>query len=408
MLYKKILQQLVFTNKTFIVCTLFGLSTLQSCSDKQPSLLPIKSVEFKLDTDVKMSDMFNDYTFIQLESNDDCIIPDITQVYDVNDTLVVLSNTGDVYTFDRNTGKYYGQISGKGEGPEEYIEASDIVLTKDRNVGIVDRMTGSIKVFSLDGKFVDNIKISGETAWFTDAELAPDGKLLLSNKLSGGYPPQKYAYTLASINNGEKPIAFDEFSPVSVGNYSAPFAEKPITACGGELHFLKFLNDTLFSYKKGDVKPLYTLHTPNPLPSKELVAKQGDFSISKLAQLNNNGKFFIGFNNIYETNDILLLVTTMPEENGFYWIDKRTDKGYISPGNAKVDTLVKNILEGKLIYHPVGSSDNEIISCINAELWFESIKKIATENNINLFNTKLKDFSKTINVEGNPCLLLYK
>lgn len=108
MLDKKILQQLVFTHKTFIVCTLFGLSTLQSCSDKQPSLLPIKSVEFKLDTDVKMSDMFNDYTFIQLESNDDCIIPDITQLYDVNDTLVVLSNTGDVYTFDRNTGKYYG------------------------------------------------------------------------------------------------------------------------------------------------------------------------------------------------------------------------------------------------------------------------------------------------------------
>ena len=70
--------------------------------------------------------------------------------------------------------------------------------------------------------------------------------------------------------------------------------------------------------------------------------------------------------------------------------------------------LTLGILEGKLIYHPVGSSDNEIISCINDELWFESIKKIATENNINLFNTKLKDFSKTINVEGNPCLLLYK
>ena len=46
MLDKKILQQLVFTHKTFIVCTLFGLSTLQSCSDKQLSLLPIKSVEF--------------------------------------------------------------------------------------------------------------------------------------------------------------------------------------------------------------------------------------------------------------------------------------------------------------------------------------------------------------------------
>ena len=121
MLYKKILQQLVFTHKTFIVCTLFGLSTLQSCSDKQPSLLPIKSVEFKLDTDVKMSDMFNDYTFIQLESNDDCIIPDITQLYDVNDTLVVLSNTGDVYTFDRNTGKYYGQISGKVKGQKNIL-----------------------------------------------------------------------------------------------------------------------------------------------------------------------------------------------------------------------------------------------------------------------------------------------
>ena len=380
---------------------------MQGCSDKVSNFEKVQSLVFKQDTDTKMSDRFSKFTFVQLETNDDCVIPDIRRIIDVSDTLVVLSNTGDIFTFDRNTGKYYGEISSKGEGPEEYVEASDIVVAPDHSIGIVDRLRGDIKFFTVNGTFIKEKKILGETAWLGDVELASDGKLLCSNKLCGGNPPQKYAYMLADVYSGERPRMFDSFAPVTVGDYSSAFAEKPITACDGELHFLKFMNDTLFSYKDDAVKALNVLATPTPFPSKDMVAKQGEFDISKLAALSRNGNFFIGFNSIYETKNILLLESIMPEVNGYYWVDKTAKEGYIRPCSPKIETMAEMLVEGKLVCHPVGSSDNEIIGYIGDELWFEEIKKVAQAGKVKPFNAKLKKFIEKIDVEGNPCLFIY-
>lgn len=124
-----------------------------SCGQKSPKLPPIKEITFKPVSDAKISSLFSHFTIIQLEANDDCVISSIQKAEDVADTLVILSRTGEVFTFERNTGKYIGKISDKGEGPEEYIEATDIVITHQHLVGIVDRLTRSVKLFTLNGTY---------------------------------------------------------------------------------------------------------------------------------------------------------------------------------------------------------------------------------------------------------------
>lgn len=392
------LSSYLFMTFSVIVC---------GCGRKSISLAPVKHIIFKQNVDMKMASLFDDFTFIQLESNDDCVIPGIKRVIDVNDTLVVLSNTDEVFTFERNTGKYIGRISEQGEGPEEYVEASEIIATSEHRIGVVDRMKGDIKFFNTKGQYIATRKIGGEVSWMNSAELTPDGKLLVSNQLTGGYPPQKSAYTLASIGGAGKPFTFDNFAPVTVGQYSTPFAEKPATVCGNDVSFLKFLNDTLFCYKNHSIAPVCRLVTPQPFPSKEVVAKQGEYDVTKMAALNRNGNFFMGFNSIYETQGLLLLMTNVIERNGYYWVDKRTQQGYVYPGNAEVDRIMRQIIEGHIVADPVGSSSKEMIGSIVTEEEMEAAKAIAAKGQAKPFTAKLPAFLNGVDPEGNPCLLIY-
>lgn len=392
----------------YVLCScLLGLFALVGCSDKLTSLEQVPHYDFQKNPDAKISDLFANLSCIQLEATEDCVVPSIRKVCDVNGTLVVLSGADEIYTFNKKSGKCLGQISSKGEGPEEYVEATDIVVDATNNIGIVDRLRGEVKFFTLKGKFVDCKRVNGEMAWMENAEMANDGKLLLSNQLTGGMPPQKYAYTLAGFNMNEHPKMFDPFAPVRVSNYSVAFASKPMTRIGDEIHFLKFLNDTLFSYKDGIVKSVCKLATPLPLPSRETVAKQCEYSAANLVKLAYNGNFFEGFDSFYETSDLLLFVPTGCVISGCYWVDKRSGKAYISSYTNDTERLIRGIAEGKYVPAPLGSSEDELICGMEEEIMLELFAKAVSNGENVVFSNKLKKFVKRIDKEGNPCLFIY-
>lgn len=392
---------------TLIVALVGCVTLFGSCGQKAPVLTPIKEITFKAASDAKISALFNHVTMLQLETNDECIIPGIQKVEDVADTLVVLSNAGEVFTFERNTGKYIGKIADKGEGPEEYTEATDIVIAPKNHIGIVDRLTRSVKLFTLKGAYKGKRNIHGETEWMRQAELTDDGKLLYSNDLTGGYPPQRHAYTIASLEGRGQAHAFDAFAPVTVGHYTTAFASRPITKCDKEVSFLKFLNDTLFCYHDGVVTPRCRLATPQPMPSKKTMAMQGEYDLKQMVALNHNGNFFIGFDRLYETTGLLLLVTNIPEDDGMYWVDKHTGKGFVNLGTSEVDVIMNRLVTGYAVYHPVGSSDDELITSIDAEPAMQCFKRAASECKGKPVSDKARSFAKGINTEGNPCIIIY-
>lgn len=391
----------------FLLCLL--ALVMAACGQKDlKKTADVPTIAFHVDTHQKMASLFNDYTFIQLETTDDCVLPVIKRAIDINDTLVVLSSANDIFTFERNTGKLISRISSQGEGPEEYVEASDIFADASGLIGIVDRLRGEVKYFTTKGSFARAVKTGHELAWMNNAELASDGNLLVSNQLTGGYPPQRYAYTLINIGKGEKNgKSFDEFAPVTVGDYSTAFANKPATVCGDEVHFLKFLNDTLFCYRDGEIKPLLRLQAHVPLPSRKVMAKQGEYDLIKLATLCQNGNFFIGFDCIYETDSLLLLVTNVPEQNGFYWIDKNTNKGYVCPGTSLMSAIMAKVAGGRCIYNPVGSSATEMIQSINPDD-VPLMQEVLTKEKIKPFDKRLPQFLDKVDPEGNPCLFIYR
>lgn len=103
---------------------------------------------------------FMDVEYIPLETNDEFVTQGVVMAIG-NKYLLVKnrSNDGDIFVFDRNTGKALRKINKMGKGPEEYNHITDIVLEEEKNEIFINSMTTKkILVYDLFGNFKRSFK----------------------------------------------------------------------------------------------------------------------------------------------------------------------------------------------------------------------------------------------------------
>jgi len=111
-----------------------------------------------------------DVEYIALETNDDFLTQG--RVLTISKNFIVVKNRiddGDIFFFNRTTGKSLKKINRKGEGPEEYFNVQEIVLDEDMDEMYVHNaaISGRILVYNLDGKFKRSIVIKqGFSFWY--------------------------------------------------------------------------------------------------------------------------------------------------------------------------------------------------------------------------------------------------
>jgi len=99
---------------------------------------------------------FMDVEYVPLESTDSFLTQG--RVLDISKKYIVVKNRwndGDIFIFDRTTGKGLKKINRRGEGPEEYRDISEIIIDDDMDEMYVQNLAGSgrIIVYDLNGKF---------------------------------------------------------------------------------------------------------------------------------------------------------------------------------------------------------------------------------------------------------------
>ncbi|MDR2915950.1 MAG: 6-bladed beta-propeller [Tannerella sp.] len=103
---------------------------------------------------------FMDVEYIPLETSDDFLTQSL--VLAVGEDLIIVKNRvndGDIFIFDRTTGKGLRKINRKGQGPEEYTSYQWVAL--DEGVGemfVNDMPSGRILVYDLEGNFKRSFK----------------------------------------------------------------------------------------------------------------------------------------------------------------------------------------------------------------------------------------------------------
>lgn len=351
---------------------------------------------------------FKNISCIQLEMTEESVLGEVKKIVPVEDKLIVLTKDYEVKIFDRETGKYIGDVGMIGEGPEEYLSAHAMAYDpKGRKIIIYDRVGNSFVSYRVDGSFVDKHRGDSSYAWMESMESNSEGSLLMCNNLAYGSNAQKYAYTL--LNGEGETINFDPFAPVSVSDYMVAFAQKPMTASGEVFKFIKFQTDSLFSIDNGKIGPLLKLDFGMEIPSKETVVSMGQYQDDEYLKYCLNNKKLIGIDKIYETEDLMIFIPVLQNLTGVYfWLDKKDQAGYRVASSAELLPEFEKILEGKTIKYIIGASENEFISCINAypasQIFAESL---SNENLHSIFPEKVVTAIRNIDPEGNPFLLIY-
>jgi hypothetical protein len=97
---------------------------------------------------------FMDVEYVPLETNDEFLCQGIVQA--VGKEIIVITNNirdGDIFIFDRS-GKALRKINRKGQGGEEYINISRIILDEDNGeLFVSDSNTRKLLVYDTDGNF---------------------------------------------------------------------------------------------------------------------------------------------------------------------------------------------------------------------------------------------------------------
>jgi hypothetical protein len=102
---------------------------------------------------------FMDVEYVALETNDDFVNQGL--VADIGKEIILVRNRiddGDIFVYDR-TGKALRKINRKGQGGEEYIYITNIILDEDKKEMFVnDHTAHKIFVYDLYGKFKRSFK----------------------------------------------------------------------------------------------------------------------------------------------------------------------------------------------------------------------------------------------------------
>ena len=103
---------------------------------------------------------FMDVEYIPLETNDEFITQGGVMAVGKKCLLVKnWVNDGDIFVFDRATGKGIKKINRKGQGAEEYTFINDIILDEDRNeIFVNSSQSKTIQVYDLQGNYKRTLK----------------------------------------------------------------------------------------------------------------------------------------------------------------------------------------------------------------------------------------------------------
>ena len=342
------------------------LATLSSCADRVVNNSSSVDMDFKNLSPNKYSveGAFSKISCIQLETNDSCLIGSIKKAACIGDTIVLLTDNKKIYSFSKASGDFLQEIGHQGEGPDEYLEATNFAVTNDRHIVVFDRIRNQANFYTVSGRLINSLRVNFNLSGINDVECCPDGNMIFANLLGTYSDGNNYCFEVSDNKCQELIKRFDPIGPVSVhaGHYVA-FANRHFAKAGDDVLFSKFANDTIFYYgKNGDIEAKYVIRMEKPIPTKKDISELGSFDLSDYYSFCQKKGYAPSFNKIYATNNLICLVTLVPEHDGYYWYDRKTGETYKIEGHLYVEDEVDDVLKGRSIVNLVGSDTRQFIS----------------------------------------------
>ena len=334
-----------------------------------------------------------DVEYIPLETTDTFTTQGVVKAIGKNLILITNRNMdGDIFVYERTTGKGQRKINRRGQGPEEYSQVNSIVLDEEHHeMFIVDYPARKILVYDLEGNFKRNF-IFENTSYYHDIS-DYDTKYLIAYK---GYSPEieneEANHILISKQDGKvvrelsvpiktiKTPVFIEGEMVITPGFcqTLPLSEHCI--------LMRTSSDTIYNYSDDNIRPFIirtpSIYTMDPEVFLFVTAADNRYYFMQTMKKEIDLNTFKGF----PTND---LVYDRQEKALFectIYNDDFTNKKEVSLKPA-----------------PGRTNNREIAACIalDASGLIEAYQK-------NELKGHLKEIASTLNEESNPVIMLMK
>lgn len=337
---------------------------------------------------------FMDVEYIALETNDDFINQGFVQ--SIGQKIIVVKNginDGDIFIYKRKTGEAIRKFNHKGQGAEEYVAISGIVLDEDKHeMFVTDNETRKMFVYNLDGKYKRSFKFQKNAMYKKIYNF--DKQNLICYNFSSSNEGQSFA--IISKQDGsitqEIQIPFEEIKTIYIFlrdeandmTYgAAPYIYPIIPVPNNNWILVEPSSDTIYSYStEYEMKPFLTrvpsIQSMNPevflLPSvvtdrycfMEIVKKEYSFSTGKGfpstflmydRQEKSISRYTVNNADYSYKNIVNMVLSPQSSEVAFYH--------KIEPSGL-VDSYKKGELKGKLkeIASKLDPEDNPVIMLI--------------------------------------------
>ena len=388
--------------KWIITISAILLFALAGCGkDKQSTneLITVDVTKNYPEKELTLQD-FMDVEYIPLETNDEFVTQGKVMAIGAEVILITnWANDGNLFVFDRKTGKALKKINRKGQGGEEYVGITEVVLDEANKEIFVIAYTGSkISVYDLYGNFKRSFKAAGTESHVNtfnyDREnlisYVPDNSL---ENPSNAIPPY---YLIFSKQDGsitrKISIPFDEVkSPVARDGEAwavpVPTTVYQIVPDHTNWVLMETSSDTIYHY-------LPDANTTIPLivrtPSIHSMDPPEVFLMPTV------------FTDRYYFMETIKNAWDFSEGKGF-------PRTFLMYDTQEKDFFKYNVYNGdysvkKEVYmnaFRIANSENELWCPLEASELVESYKKGRLKG-------KLKDIAATLNEESNPVIMLIK
>lgn len=156
-----------------------GRKTADTIVDNETGIHITVEKDIPEDSRLDLSSFLDSVRFIKLETTPECLIASISDVFFVEDLVIVTAKPSScIFIFGRD-GKYRYKIDKRGRGPGEYNEIGQSLYDADsRTIIIYDGEARKMLFYSLSGEFIREITNFSERTVVRDVINLPDGRFL--------------------------------------------------------------------------------------------------------------------------------------------------------------------------------------------------------------------------------------
>ena len=211
-----------------------------------------------------------DVEYIALETTDEFLTQGLVQ--DVGKEYLLVSNRnrdGDIFIFDRKTGKGLRKINRQGQGAEEYAGINRIILDESNDEILVMSPGNKILVYDLYGEYKRCLKLDREVASVFDYDKSNLIGYDMSDYHNKGKDRSKSYHILISKQDGS--ITREIFIPFKTidtpvvtgdGGFVASYSYQ-IRQSHGKCTLMDTSSDTLYNYASDGTLTPFIVRTPS-------------------------------------------------------------------------------------------------------------------------------------------------